>query len=69
MKARQGQKKAIGAVQHALLRGIWHMLSRRVPHQGLGADYFSGHDQARVTRHYVRRLERLGYRVVVEPAA
>jgi len=69
MKPRQGPKKAIGAVQHALLRAIWHMLSRHVPHQDLGADYLASRDPARLKRHHVHRLEQLGYRVVVEPAA
>ena len=69
MKARQGPKKAIGAVQHALLRAIWHILSRQVPHQDLGADYLAGRDATRLQRHHVRRLEQLGYRVVLEPAA
>ena len=50
-------------------RAIWHMLTRHVPHQDLGADYLTGGDPARLKRHHVRRLEQLGYRVVVEPAA
>jgi transposase len=69
MKPRQGPKKAIGAVQHALLRAIGHMLTRHIPHQDLGADYLAAGDPARLKRHHVRRLEQLGYRVVVEPAA
>lgn len=69
MKARQGPKKAIGSVQHAMLRAIWYMLTRGVPHQDLGADYLAGRDATRIQRHHVRRLEQLGYRVVLEPAA
>ena len=69
MKARQGPKKAIGSVQHAMLRAIWYMLTRGVPHQDLGADYLAGRDPTRLQRHHVRRLEQLGYRVVLEPAA
>lgn len=69
MKARQGPKKAIGAVQHAMLRAIWYILTRNVPHDDLGADYLAARDAARTQRHHVRRLEQLGYRVVLEPAA
>ena len=69
MKARQGPKKAIGAVQHALLVALWHMLSRHVPHHDLGADYFRQHDGSRARRHHITRLEQLGYRVILEPAA
>ncbi len=69
MKPRQGPKKAIGAVQHAMLNALWHMLSRGVPHQDLGVDYFANRNVARTTRHYIRRLEQLGCRVTVDQAA
>ena len=69
MKARQGPKKAIGAVQHALLTAIWHILSRQVPHHDLGPEHFAHRDLDRVRRHHTRRLEQLGYRVTIEPAA
>ena len=70
MKARGGPKKAIVAVQHAMLVALWHMLTRGVPHQDLGADYFDRRNTARTRRHHVRRLQQLGYEVLlVEPAA
>lgn len=70
LKSRRGPKKAIVAVQHAMLVALWHMLTRRVPHQDLGADYFDRRNTARQRRHHVRRLEQLGYQVLlVEGAA
>jgi transposase len=70
LKARGGPKKAIVAVQHAMLVALWHMLKHRVPHQDLGAHYFERRNTARLRRHHVRRLEQLGYQVLlVEPAA
>lgn len=70
LKSRRGPKKAIVAVQHAMLVALWHMLTRHVPHQDLGADYFDRHNTARLRRHHVRRLEQLGYQVLlVEEAA
>jgi transposase len=70
LKARRGTKKAIVAVQHAMLVALWHMLRHRVPHQDLGAGYFERRNKARIQRHHVRRLEQLGYQVLlVEPAA
>jgi transposase len=70
LKARGGPKKAIVAVQHAMLVALWHMLKHRVPHQDLGADYFDRRNTARIRRHHVRRLQQLGYQVLlVEPAA
>jgi transposase len=70
LKARGGPKKAIVAVQHAMLVALWHMLKHGVPHQDLGANYFDRHNTARIRRHHVRRLQQLGYQVLlVEPAA
>jgi transposase len=70
LKARRDAKKAIVAVQHAMLVALWHMLSRCVPHQDLGADYFDRRNEARIRRHHVRRLEQLGYQVLLAvPAA
>jgi transposase len=70
LKGRRGAKKAIVAVQHAMLVALWHMLKRRVPHHDLGADYFDRRNTARLRHHHVRRLRQLGYHVVlVEEAA
>ena len=58
------------AVQHAMIVALWHMLKHRVAHHDLGADYFDRRHTARIRRHHVRRLEQLGYDVVlVEKAA
>ncbi len=70
LKARRGAKKAIVAVQHAMIVALWHMLKHRGAHHDLGADYFDRRHTARIRRHHVRRLEQLGYDVVlVEKAA
>jgi transposase len=69
LKARGGPKKAIVAVQHAMLVALWHMLTRRVPHQDLGADYFASRNTERTLRHHVRRLEQLGYQVLLAKEA
>jgi transposase len=69
LRARRGAKKAIVAVQHALLSAIWHMLRNALSHQDLGADYFERRNKARICRHHVRRLEQLGYSVAIQEAA
>jgi transposase len=69
LKARGGPKKAIVAVQHAMLVALWHMLTRRVPHQDLGAEYFAQRNTERTRRHHVRRLEQLGYQVLLAKEA
>jgi len=53
-----------------MIVALWHMLKHRVAHHDLGADYFDRRHTARIRRHHVRRLEQLGYDVVlVEKAA
>src|SRR5437773_513254 len=69
LKARGGPKKAIVAVQHAMLVALWHMLTRRVSHHDLGADYFAQRNTERTLRHHVRRLEQLGYQVLLAKEA
>ena len=64
-QARGGAKKAIVAVQHAMIVALWHMLKHHVAHHDLGADYFDRRNTERLRRHHVRRLERLGYNVVL----
>ena len=65
LKGRRGPKKAIVAVQHAMIVALWHMLKHRVPHHDLGADHFERRDTARTRRHHIRRLEQLGYEVLL----
>ena len=70
LSVRRGKKKARAAVGHSILVIVYHLLkdpSRR--YQDLGASYFEERDRQRVERGAVRRLERLGYRVTLEPAA
>jgi len=64
---RCGKHKAIVAVCHSLLVVIYHMLRDHRPYQDLGPDYFERLDATRLQRHYVRRLEQLGYDVTLAP--
>jgi transposase len=63
----RGHKKAIIAVAHAILEIGYHLLAREMTYQELGADYFARRDAARATQRYVRLLEHLGHRVILEP--
>src|SRR5436309_10155414 len=69
LKARRGAKKAIVAVQHAMIVALWHMLKHRVAHHDLGADYFERRNTAHIRRHHIRRLERLGHDLVTTERA
>ena len=68
-KARGGPKKAIVAVQHAMMVAIWHMFSRGTMHEDLGPDHFQGHDKKRRLRYLVGQLRKLGVDVPLEGAA
>jgi len=66
---RRGAKKAIIAVAHSLLVIAYHVLTRHEPYRELGANFFDERDRDSVQRRLVRRLERLGYQVALQPAA
>src|SRR5215469_2279834 len=64
---RRGAKRAVMAVAHALLVIAYHMLKRKEDYRELGADHFDRIDVNRIRRSLVRRLERLGHKVSLEP--
>ena len=65
----RGPKKAVVAVAHSILVIAYHLLSRQTTYREFGADYFDRRHAERATRRAVRQLERLGYRVTLQPAA
>ena len=67
--ARRGKKRALIAVGHTILIIVYMILTRRQPYQDLGAVYFEQREQHRVERRLVQRLERLGYKVALQPQA
>jgi transposase len=67
---RRGPNKAAVAVAHSILVAAWHMLSTGETYRELGADYFTKRlDPDREARRLVAKLEALGMRVTLEPAA
>jgi transposase len=62
---RRGKPRAIMAVAHSLLVSIYHMLRDQVSYQELGPDYFDHLQTQQLERHYVRRLEALGFSVTL----
>lgn len=66
VKARSGPGQASVAVAHSILVTIYHMLKTGSAYQDLGSDHFQRDDRNRVQRSYVRRLERLGFKVTIE---
>ncbi|HKX16698.1 MAG TPA: IS110 family transposase [bacterium] len=67
--ARRGKKRAAIAVGRRILEIAYFVLRDGVAYEELGANYYDERKKTVVVRNAVKRLERLGYRVVVEPAA
>ncbi len=57
------------AVARKILVAAFHMLQRAVPFADLGAGYLDRIDKHRTARRLVRRLDALGYDVMLRPKA
>ncbi|GFP30325.1 hypothetical protein HKBW3S44_00240 [Candidatus Hakubella thermalkaliphila] len=68
LAARRGKKRAALAVAHTILVIIYHMLKKGTSYQELGANYFDKRDEKAVVLRSLKRLEALGYKVVLEAA-
>jgi transposase len=68
LAARRGNKRATMAVGHAILVIAYCLLKRKENYSELGADYFDRKNADTLKRSLVRRLERLGNKVILEPA-
>jgi len=67
--ARRGRKRASIAVGRSILEIAYFVLRDGVEYQELGVNYYDERKKDAVIRHAVKRLERLGYKVAIEPAA
>jgi hypothetical protein len=56
-------------VAHPILRIVYHLLIDQHPYEDLGELYFDNRQKNLVSRRLVRRLQRLGFAVHLEPAA
>jgi transposase len=65
----RGKKRALVAVANSLLQAAWHMLTKRQSYQNLGADYYERLNRKDLERSLVRRLEKLGHKVILQDAA
>jgi transposase len=69
LAARRGKQRAIIAVAHSIVVSAFPMLCRHEPYRALGAHSFDHRRQAHLVDQLTRRIERLGYRVTIEPVA
>jgi transposase len=64
-----GHQKAIVAIARTLLVIAYHVLVRQTTYQELGDTYFDRRHQDQAKRRALKTLERLGFKVSLEPAA
>ena len=67
LAARRGKKRAAVAVARSILVIIYHMIDCGTRYQELGGNYFDERKQDTVQKQLIRRLEKLGLKVTVEP--
>jgi transposase len=67
--ARRGPKKALVAVEHAILTAIWTMAHTGALYDDPGADYLTRRDPEHLKARALRQLQRLGYDVTLHAAA
>jgi transposase len=67
LAGRRGAKRALVAVAHSILVIVYYLLKRpTATFRELGPLYLEQLDEKHLTRHLVRRLERLGHKVILE---
>jgi transposase len=66
LKVRHGYKRAAVAVAHKILTAIYHMLTHQRSYHELGDLYLDKLNKHQITRHLLRRLQRLGYSVTLQ---
>jgi transposase len=67
---RRGPNKAAVAVAHSMLAVAWHLLTTGALYEDPGADYFQRrHDPAAQIKRLTRRIEALGYEIVLTEKA
>jgi transposase len=67
LKARRGFRRAAVAMARKILVIVYHMLKFGRPYQDLGDTYLDHLSHSRTKRNLLRRLERLGYKVTLQP--
>lgn len=69
LAGRRGKKRAAMAVAHSILVSAYYILQRKQPYQELGGNYFDERKKVSVANRLTRRLQKLGYTVVITAPA
>jgi transposase len=64
----RGKKRALIAVAHSLLVTVYSFTMTGQPYRDPGLDYFDRLNKEHLEKSLVKRLEKLGHRVILEPA-
>jgi transposase len=67
LAARRGVKRAALAVAHSILVIGYHLLKTGQSYQELGGNYLEQINKDQLQRYYIKRLQRLGLQVSIEP--
>jgi transposase len=67
LAARRGVKRAVMAVAHTMLIIAYHMLKTGQSYHELGGNYLEQINKDQLQRYFLKRLQRLGLKVTVEP--
>ena len=68
LAARRGAKRAVIAVAHTILIIAFHILKSGQGYHELGGNYLEQLNQEQLQHYFVKRLQRLGLKVTLEPA-
>jgi len=68
LAARRGKQRAAVTVARSILIIAYHLIQRGTTYQDLGANYFDQRKAESVQHQLVKRLERLGFKVSLEPS-
>lgn len=67
LRAKRGSKRAAVAIGHKILVSAYHILLAGQPYTELGGTYLDQQDTQKAADKLVQRLERLGFKVALEP--
>jgi transposase len=61
-----GKKKALIVIAHKLLIACYHILKDKVEYKDLGGDYLVKNKKEQLVKHYLKKLDKLGYPGVIQ---
>ncbi len=53
---------------HKILIACWHILKHKVAYKDLGEPYLHTHNKDKPGRHYIKKLQQMGYEVQLASA-